>query len=191
MHIEYEDGTSAEVVSDSGWKLTTDGPIRANNEYDGEEYDARKEMPGWSAPGFDDRAMAARAGRDRAGRRAGGADDRPDPRHADAQADRRHPAEARRVDLRHGPEHGGLVPAQGVRPARDASLAAPRRDAQARRHAVPGQHPLGEGDGHLHAQGQGHGDLRAALHLSRLSLRRGDRLSGQAELGARGAGGAR
>jgi alpha-L-rhamnosidase len=54
MHVEYQDGTSAEVVSDSGWKLTTDGPIRANNEYDGEDYDARMEMPGWSAPGFDD-----------------------------------------------------------------------------------------------------------------------------------------
>jgi alpha-L-rhamnosidase len=54
MRVEYEDGTSAEVVSDGGWTLTTDGPIRANNEYDGEEYDARQEMPGWSAPGFDD-----------------------------------------------------------------------------------------------------------------------------------------
>ena len=54
MHIEYQDGTSAEVVSDSGWKLTTEGPIRANNEYDGEDYDARREMPRWSAPGFND-----------------------------------------------------------------------------------------------------------------------------------------
>ena len=54
LHIEYENGTSAEVVSDGDWKLTTAGPIRANNEYDGEEYDARMELPGWSAPGFDD-----------------------------------------------------------------------------------------------------------------------------------------
>jgi alpha-L-rhamnosidase len=54
MRVEYEDGTAAEVVSDAAWKLTTDGPIRANNEYDGEDYDARKELPGWSAPGFDD-----------------------------------------------------------------------------------------------------------------------------------------
>ena len=56
MRVEYQDGTSTEVVSDSAWKLTTDGPIRANNEYDGEEYDARQELPGWSAPGFDDGA---------------------------------------------------------------------------------------------------------------------------------------
>jgi len=53
MHIEYQDGTSAEVVSDAAWNLSTEGPIRANNEYDGEDYDARMEMPGWSAPGFD------------------------------------------------------------------------------------------------------------------------------------------
>jgi alpha-L-rhamnosidase len=54
LRIDYEDGTSAEVVSDARWKLTTAGPIRANNEYDGEEYDARMEMPGWCVPGFDD-----------------------------------------------------------------------------------------------------------------------------------------
>ena len=54
MRVDYEDGTSAEVVSDGAWRLSTEGPIRANNEYDGEEYDARLELPGWSAPGFAD-----------------------------------------------------------------------------------------------------------------------------------------
>jgi len=54
LNIEYTDGTTAQIVSDENWKLTTDGPIRANNEYDGEEYDARLEMPGWSQPKFDD-----------------------------------------------------------------------------------------------------------------------------------------
>jgi alpha-L-rhamnosidase len=54
MHVEFADGTSEDILSDDTWKLTTDGPIRANNEYDGEEYDARKEMPGWAQPGFDD-----------------------------------------------------------------------------------------------------------------------------------------
>jgi alpha-L-rhamnosidase len=62
LHIEYEDGTSAEVVSDGNWKLTTAGPIRANNEYDGEEYDARMEMPGWSAAGFNDAQWQAPEG---------------------------------------------------------------------------------------------------------------------------------
>ncbi len=53
MRLEYEDGTD-EVVSDESWRLTDAGPIRANNEYDGEEYDARMEMAGWAEPGFDD-----------------------------------------------------------------------------------------------------------------------------------------
>ena len=52
LHLEYADGTVAEIVSDDSWKLTTDGPIRANNDFDGEEYDARKELPGWSEPGY-------------------------------------------------------------------------------------------------------------------------------------------
>ncbi len=50
----YADGTTHEIVSDESWKLTTDGPIRANNDFDGEEYDARKELGDWSKPGFDD-----------------------------------------------------------------------------------------------------------------------------------------
>jgi alpha-L-rhamnosidase len=55
LHIEFTDGTAQDIVTDESWTLSTDGPIIANNEYDGEEYDARKEFPGWSAPGFDDR----------------------------------------------------------------------------------------------------------------------------------------
>jgi alpha-L-rhamnosidase len=54
LHIDYTDGSTREIVSDGSWKLTTDGPIRANNDFDGEEYDARKELNGWSQAGFDD-----------------------------------------------------------------------------------------------------------------------------------------
>ena len=54
LRIEYTDGTTQEFVSDESWKLTTNGPIRANNDFDGEEYDARKELGDWSKPGFDD-----------------------------------------------------------------------------------------------------------------------------------------
>ncbi len=54
LEIEYSDGKVERVVSDESWKLTTEGPIRANNEYDGEVYDARQEMEGWSQPGFND-----------------------------------------------------------------------------------------------------------------------------------------
>ena len=54
LNVEYADGSTAQIVSDRNWKLTADGPIRANNEYDGEEYDAGMEMPGWCQPKFDD-----------------------------------------------------------------------------------------------------------------------------------------
>jgi len=54
LHLEYDDGAEQTIVSDGSWKVTTNGPVRSNNEYDGEEYDARREMPGWAAAGFDD-----------------------------------------------------------------------------------------------------------------------------------------
>ncbi len=54
LHLEYDDGGEQTIVSDASWKLTTDGPIRSSSEFDGEEYDARREMPGWAAAGFDD-----------------------------------------------------------------------------------------------------------------------------------------
>ncbi len=54
MEIEYSDGTKKLVVSDDSWKLNVDGPIRTNNEYDGEEYDATKELKGWNTTGFND-----------------------------------------------------------------------------------------------------------------------------------------
>ena len=58
LELDYADGTRETIVSDASWKLTTDGPILANNEYDGEEYDARQELPGWARVGFDDSAWA-------------------------------------------------------------------------------------------------------------------------------------
>ena len=54
LRVEHTDGSISEVVSDESWKLTTDGPILANSEFDGEEYDARREFAGWSQPEFDD-----------------------------------------------------------------------------------------------------------------------------------------
>jgi alpha-L-rhamnosidase len=59
LHVEFRDGTATDIVSDTTWKLTANGPIRANNEYDGEEYDARMELPGWDRPGYDDSAWQA------------------------------------------------------------------------------------------------------------------------------------
>ncbi len=54
--IEYTDGTSETIASDASWKLTADGSVRSNNEYDGEEYDATKELTGWTKTGYDDSA---------------------------------------------------------------------------------------------------------------------------------------
>lgn len=54
LNVEYVDGTRDAIASDDSWKLSTEGPIHANNEYDGEEYDARREINGWAAPKFDD-----------------------------------------------------------------------------------------------------------------------------------------
>ena len=54
LRLENADGSVTEVVSDEQWRLTTAGPIRANNEYDGEIYDARLEQKNWSKAGFDD-----------------------------------------------------------------------------------------------------------------------------------------
>ncbi|MCX2480444.1 glycoside hydrolase family 78 protein [Pedobacter sp. MC2016-15] len=52
LDLEYTDGTKEVISTDDSWKMTAAGPIRTNNEYDGEEYDATREMPGWAEPGF-------------------------------------------------------------------------------------------------------------------------------------------
>lgn len=54
--IEYTDGSRQRINSDEKWKLTAQGPIRSNNEYDGEIYDARMELGEWTSPGYDDSA---------------------------------------------------------------------------------------------------------------------------------------
>ncbi|KIA92065.1 alpha-rhamnosidase [Pedobacter kyungheensis] len=54
IHIVYSDDSTVNIDTDDSWKGTADGPIRANNEYDGEEYDATKEAAGWNKAGFDD-----------------------------------------------------------------------------------------------------------------------------------------
>jgi len=53
LTVEYEDGTTAFVVSDGTWTVS-EGPILRNSIYLGEVYDARREQPGWNAAGFDD-----------------------------------------------------------------------------------------------------------------------------------------
>jgi len=54
LELYLKDGSKQTIISDATWKATADGPIRSNNEWDGEIYDATKELPGWSSPGFND-----------------------------------------------------------------------------------------------------------------------------------------
>lgn len=56
LFITYDDGSIHTVVTDtqSDWKATDTGPIRSNDIYDGEEYDATMEIPGWNKNDFDD-----------------------------------------------------------------------------------------------------------------------------------------
>ncbi len=55
LEVLFSDGTTATVASDASWKVA-EGPLLRNSLYLGEVYDARKEMPGWQQPEFDDAA---------------------------------------------------------------------------------------------------------------------------------------
>jgi alpha-L-rhamnosidase len=53
LHLHYEDGSSDVVASDEHWRATT-GPIRYSDLLHGEHYDARRELDGWTASGYDE-----------------------------------------------------------------------------------------------------------------------------------------
>ena len=53
LEIEGEDGATESVATDAGWKVRG-GPLLRNSVYLGEVYDARREFPGWDAPGIDE-----------------------------------------------------------------------------------------------------------------------------------------
>lgn len=54
IEITYTNGQKATIISDGSWKSTQEGPVVMNSIYNGETYDARKEMTGWNTPGFND-----------------------------------------------------------------------------------------------------------------------------------------
>ncbi len=56
MHIMTADGSEKVICTDESWKAYENGPIRYADFYSGISYDARLEMPGWNAPGYDDSA---------------------------------------------------------------------------------------------------------------------------------------
>jgi alpha-L-rhamnosidase len=53
LHVEFADGKSVKIVTDSTWK-THVGPITFSSTYGGEDYDARQQLDGWDHAGFDD-----------------------------------------------------------------------------------------------------------------------------------------
>ncbi len=53
LHLTYEDGTEEVVISDTSWKAEK-SPILVDLVYDGEIYDARKEIKDWCKADFDD-----------------------------------------------------------------------------------------------------------------------------------------
>ncbi len=55
LHLERADGTIDVVTSDGRWRATA-GPIRYSDLLHGEYYDARRELGGWTAHGYDDGA---------------------------------------------------------------------------------------------------------------------------------------
>ena len=66
LYITYADGTQDCICSDTGWK-TSPGPITFNSIRNGEWYDARLELPGWSestygADGWQDAELVRGAG---------------------------------------------------------------------------------------------------------------------------------
>ncbi|WP_442805336.1 family 78 glycoside hydrolase catalytic domain [Streptomyces sp. GMR22] len=58
LDVTFTDGTRRRLTTDPSWKWSI-GPITADDLYDGESYDARKEQAGWDESGFDDRSWDA------------------------------------------------------------------------------------------------------------------------------------
>lgn len=52
--IRYEDGTRQIIGTDDTWSVCTDGPIRSDDMFSGEYYDANYEQPGWALADFDE-----------------------------------------------------------------------------------------------------------------------------------------
>ncbi|MBN2580099.1 MAG: glycoside hydrolase family 78 protein [Pirellulales bacterium] len=57
LRLEYADGATETVATDATWRAAA-GPIRHDGVFLGEDYDARREMPGWDAAHFGDSAWA-------------------------------------------------------------------------------------------------------------------------------------
>ena len=64
LELTYADGRRETVATDASW-MAAPSPILRSGIYDGEDYDARQELTGWSLPGSADDAWSGVAVRDR------------------------------------------------------------------------------------------------------------------------------
>jgi alpha-L-rhamnosidase len=53
LYVKYADGTEQLVKTDPSWQVSIDGPVRVSDYFDGETFDARKQMPGWNTASYD------------------------------------------------------------------------------------------------------------------------------------------
>jgi alpha-L-rhamnosidase len=53
LELRYADGSVQTIATDNSWRVSP-GPIISSGNYDGETYDAREELSGWSTGDFDD-----------------------------------------------------------------------------------------------------------------------------------------
>ncbi len=53
--VEYTDGSKEVIITDKTWKGSTDGAITLNSIYNGESYNALKEIDGWDTIGYNDK----------------------------------------------------------------------------------------------------------------------------------------
>jgi len=55
LEVVFADGKLQTLESDDSWKYAS-GPLQSARLFEGESYDARRAIPGWDAPSFDDHA---------------------------------------------------------------------------------------------------------------------------------------
>ncbi len=55
MEITYTNGKVDKIISDESWSSSNTGPIIWSDIYNGEVFDSRLEMPGWSQVGYNDK----------------------------------------------------------------------------------------------------------------------------------------
>ena len=180
VEVEYESGERDIFFSDESWK-TSGGPLQENGLYFGERHDARILIDGWDQPGFDDRSW------DKAVPSAGGplvSQMMPPVRVTETLAPKSvRCLPVRGLDLRLRPEFLRLDAPQGRGPDGRRGPPSTRGAPQRGRHPQPRAERERRGHGRLHPPRRRARGLRAEVHLSRLPIRRDDRVPGRARSG--------